>query len=87
MAYCTDPVKLPVKYMADSGDLLLERESWIKKDTTVVNCVGKFDVTAFQLGGLKNRVGTEKLLWKRSKSFLFCRYSIAIYCLLSKLSH
>ena len=71
MAYCTDPVKLPVKYMADSGDLLLERESWIKKDTTVVNCVGKFDVTAFELDGLMNRVRTETLPWSDQNHFCF----------------
>ena len=58
--------------MTDSGDLLLERESWIKKDTRVVNCVGKFDVTAIQIDGLRHRVRTETLLWRRSNQDYFC---------------
>ena len=69
MAYCTDPVKLPVKYMADSGDLLLERESWITRDSKVMDCVGKFDVTAFQLDGLRNRVRIKQLLWSDQNNF------------------
>ena len=50
----------------------MERDSWIKTDTKVKDCVaGKPDVTAVQLDGLRNRVGSEKLLWNDRNHFRF----------------
>ena len=62
MAYYTNNIY-------DKVDLLLERESWITRDSKVMDCVGKFDVTAFQLDGLRNRVRIKQLLWSDQNNF------------------
>ena len=55
----------------------MERENWIKRDTMVTDCVGKFDATACQLDGLRNRVGTGKLLWSDQIHFYFVVMTMA----------
>ena len=51
VAYCTNPTKFQIAYRTNGGVLLLERDSRTKTDTQVANCVGKFDVRAFQVYG------------------------------------
>ena len=61
LACCTDPAKFHIAYTTN-GDLLLERESGVKRGISVVNRVGRFDTKVFQVYGLKNRVRVEKNL-------------------------
>lgn len=41
-------------YTTNGGDLLLEREGRIKRNVYVANCIGKTDVRAFKINGLRN---------------------------------
>ena len=51
MADCTDPAGDVPDSIYDKQRNFGVEKSWTKTDTKVANCVGKFDVTSFQLEG------------------------------------